>query len=273
MKYCMRYFSGSRHLKDADEIMLKYPNKTSKIIEYVQKYKPEQRIILDITELDGGITYSQDIFKAVKEVHENFALMITIQQKLGVPALQELGIDFFFVETVDTWDKLNSFINYGVSDVYIGSDFGFELAAAGPFCHERGVKVRVYPNVAQTSSKIDNLETMSYFFIRPEDTMFYNLIVDTYEFFGSVEKQDVLYDIYTKGKWLGNLNDLILGLKRDINNTVIANCFGALRTGCEKRCGHGKNICNICTRFLNIDRIIKEANSIDNEDKVNETTM
>ena len=127
------------------------------------------------------------------------------------------------------------------------------MADIAKYCHEKNIKVRAYANVAQSSSLLDNMNTITSFFIRPEDIKYYENHLDVVEFFGPVEKQDVLYEIYTKGKWLGNLKDLIIGLQDSINNNVIIGCFGVVRMRCNKHCNYSQ--CNICTSFLNIDKI------------------
>lgn len=260
MKYCMRFYTGCRNLDNADEVILKYTHKTAEIIDYVKKYKQEQRIILNAAELDIlSLLGSKEILTAVKEVHPNIALMLTLTHKNTIKSIKEFGIDYFFIEAADTWDKLNAFVKMGVSDIYVINEFAFSMVDIARYCHERNIKVRAYANVAQSSSLLDNMNTITSFFIRPEDVQHYENHLDVIEFFGPIEKQDVLYEIYTKGKWLGNLKDLIIGLQDSINNTVIIGCFGVVRMRCNKHCNYSQ--CNICTSFLDIDKVVEEAYS------------
>jgi hypothetical protein len=111
---------------------------------------------------------------------------------------------------------------------------------------------------------------MSSFFIRPEDLKYYENYIDIIEFFGPLDRQDVLFKIYTDRKWLGDLGVLIIGLEESLKNTVFLECFGAVRSGCEKRCSYSKS-CNICNRFLSIDKTIEEV--FKNEHKSDETPM
>ena len=255
MKYGMMYDNRSRHLNDFDEITLKYEHKTAEIIEHIKKYKQEQRIILNIQALEDVLD-CKDIFLAAAEVHSNIAIM---GAKSDLEELKEIGLPFFFAEVVDSWDKLNGYIQQGVSDVYVGNEFAFDLSTISQVCKLYNVKIRVFANVAQSNyPSVGN--TMTQFFIRPEDVTMYDDIVDVIEFFGPLDRQDVLYEIYTKGKWIGNLNELIIGLKEDINNTLIAGCFGTLRRTCKKRCAHSTK-CDICTRFVSIQNTLKEVKS------------
>lgn len=254
MKYCMRYNNRSRYLNTFDEVILKYEHKTSVIIEHVQNYKQEQRVILNLQDFEGDILDCKDILLAAAGHHPQIAIMGT---RVQTAAMKEMGLPWFYGEVVDSWDKLNGFIKQGVSDVIIGNEFAFNMANIALVCKEANVKVRVYPNVAQSNCAFVE-DTMKQFYIRPEDVSFYKEYVDVMEFYGPAEKQDVLYDIYTKGRWLGNLKDLILGLKEDINNTVIAGCFGVLRINCSKRCSYSP-VCDVCNRFISINNTIQEA--------------
>lgn len=265
MKYCMRYNNRSRYLNTFDEVILRYEHKNSTIIDHVQNYKQEQRVILDVQNFEGDILDCKDILIAAADHHSQIAIMGT---RVQTAAMKEIGLPWFYGEVVDSWDKLNGFIRQGISDVIVGNEFAFNMVSISSICKSVNVKVRVYPNVAQSNCAFVG-KTITQFYIRPEDISFYEDYVDVVEFYGPLEKQDVLYDIYTKGRWLGNLKDLILGLKEDINNTIIAGCFGVLRVDCGKRCAYS-NKCDVCNRFLNIDSIIQEAY---NEHKTDEISM
>ena len=269
MKYCMLYDNRSRYLRNADEIILKYQHKTSEIIEHIGTYKQEKRVILNVYLLDNETLLDcKEIFAAVAERHPNMAILGEVTQA-GV--LTELGLPFFFANIVDTWDKLHAFINCGVSDVYIGNEFGFSLKKIAPVCKEHNVNVRVFPNAAQTSSHMLK-PTMNSFYIRPEDLKYYEDLVDVVEFFGPIEKQDVFFKIYSTRRWLGKLNLIILGLEdaEDVKNTIFLECFGAVRTNCDKRCSYSKG-CNMCTRFISINKTIDEV--VKNEREPDETTV
>ena len=265
MNYCMTYDNRSRHLKDFNEVILKYTHKTSEIIEHIKNYEQEQRVILNIQELENAVD-CKDILCAAAGVHSNIAIMGSITQ---LAAMKEIGLPYFLITVASSWDTLNGYINMGVSDVYVGNEFAFDLKTIASVCKEHNVKVRVYANVAQTDCPaVEN--TITQFFIRPEDITLYEPLVDVIEFYGPLDRQDVLYEIYTKQRWLGDLSDLILGLKDKVNNTLITGAFGMLRINCKKRCGYSK-ACNICTRYLSVDKTIHEV--INNESEVDEVSV
>jgi hypothetical protein len=77
------------------------------------------------------------------------------------------------------------------------------------------------------------------------------------EFFGPLDRQSVLYEIYNKGRWLGDLRELIVGLGFSIGSRTILPCFGEERVNCEKKCYYGK--CIICDKIMTISNQLKEA--------------
>lgn len=268
MKFCMLYDNHSRYLRNADEIILKYQHKTSEIIEHIGTYKQEKRIILNVYLLDNETLMDcKEIFAAAAEKHPNMAIL---GEQTQAEVLTKLELPFFFANIVDSWDKLNAFINCGVSDVYIGNEFGFSLKKISQVCKENNVNIRVYPNVAQTSTSMLK-PTINSFYIRPEDLKYYEDLVDVIEFFGPLDRQDVLFKIYSTRRWLGELNTLIIGLEDEsVNNTIFLECFGAVRTNCDKRCSYSKG-CNMCTRFISINKTIEEV--VKHERESNETAM
>lgn len=150
-------------------------------------------------------------------------------------------------------------LNLGAQEVYVAEGLGFELNAVSALCHSRGVKVRVYPNVAQ--SEVDFGSPLKRFFIRPEDRAFYDNFIDVYEFFGPLEKQDIIYKIYNQEYWFGNLKDIILGLDCSIINRTVLPVWAKTRATCGRRCLKGTN-CSICERMLSISEKLNDKGYI-----------
>lgn len=268
MKYSIHFYKGCNILEKADEIILKYSEIHEALPEYVKEYADEQRIVIDIRKLekdflteDGGKNLS--IWVSAKENHRNFAILLAETNIELLPVLQENNINYFFDTRVDTMDKLTNLVNLGVSDIYICNELGFSLKTIAPYCHNNKTNIRVYPNVAQSSSSRKGLNDFKKFFIRPEDIDFYEEYVDIFEFFTEdLSKQKVLYQIYKDKKWLGDIRDLILELeyKEPILNYTIIPDFALNRINCGKACGIGK--CQMCDRILSIAEL---ANRIKEE--------
>ena len=98
-----------------------------------------------------------------------------------------------------------------------------------------------------------------------EDIEVYEKYVDICEFFGDLDRQSVLYEIYTKGKWIGDLQQLILNFKYSLSNQTIAPIFSEARLGCNKKCNQGK--CNICHHIVSTGKILAENNLVFRKEK------
>ena len=272
MKYALKYFSTSKKMAEADEIIIKYnePAPLDHLIWFAtEKCKPEQRLVIDfdfvtillIDEI-AGRTYNEEErqerlkneiekFVALKEQHSNIAIRIDISYnemlETLVQAFKDNKISFFFNYNPNTIAEVRALVNYGVSDIYITNYLGFSITEIANKIVPAGVNIRMYPNVSQVPrlcSVINSEEDIKTFFIRPEDIDVYEEYVDIIEFYGTLDKQDVLMDIYKDGYWMGNLNELILDFKEDINCMNLMPDFGFYRLACGHRCDLGK--CNYC---------------------------
>lgn len=256
MKYAIRFYQNCRVLNKADEVIINYNERNPNLIKFVDEKDENQRYIADITNLNSSILDNLEIFDAAKKTHFNFAILCSKKQDWSF--LMERNIKFFFAEAPSSYDELSAFIRVGVSDVYITGEMGFNLEKISNYCHSKGVEIRVYPNVAQSSIFDATFSTDSFknFFIRPEDVSIYDEYVDTFEFFGSLDKQPVLYDIYNDERWYGDLNEIILSLTIPVDNMTLVPYFGLSRVKCEKRCNFDK--CHICDEILHTGELLKE---------------
>lgn len=247
MKYAIHYDKRLQCLNDTDEIILIYNKSNPSIIDFIKnEIKIETRLILDVTDFNN-ISNDLSIFAMCKKEHPNFALKLNLAQNGIAPDLYELNIDFFYSVFIDTWDKLLSIKNSGVSDVYITSDLGFSLDKVRKVLGDN-INIRIYPNVAQTSAydTLSNKVNSIYkFWVRPDDLITYEKYIDIIEFFGPTEKQEVLFKIYKQGYWRGDLKDIILNFDKELGSSYIVPHFAERRSKCEKECFKG-NKCNIC---------------------------
>ena len=257
MKYSIRYYKGCRMLDKADEISIVYTERDPQLLKFIKKHK-NARVVADCTTLDTEtILDSIDIFK-LAGANSEFAIKLVYSQREVLDKLKEESIKFFFEEHINTFDKLIGFINLGVSDVYITDELGFNIVKASKIAHEKGVLIRVFPNVAQVSSENGVPgDTFKFFYIRPEGVEFYESYVDYMEFFGPLDRQSVLLKIYKEGQWLGPLNSLIIGLDTEILNTSIVPYFDKARVECRKRCLENGS-CVVCQTIQDLGEILEE---------------
>lgn len=240
MKFAIKFYQGCRILPDADEIIIQYNEKNPNLIKFVQEYKDNQRIVVNITEL-ADIEDNLNIFEAAYKAHPQFAILLSYKQ--NVVDIAEMNIPFFFIEGASNMDDVMGMLHLGVTDLYVMNELAFNIKNISQYCHKNNVAVRVYPNVAQSSTNF-SINTLTKFFIRPDAVKIYEPYVDIFEFFGPLDRQPVLYDIYRDERWLGMLDEVVIGLNKNIDNQTIVPYFDVIRTDCRKVCGIEK--CNIC---------------------------
>ena len=135
--------------------------------------------------------------------------------------------------------------------MYICEELGFSLDKVSKLLHDNNIKVRVFPNICQSSfSETPSIKT---FFIRPEDISIYAVFVDVFELISDEERQQVLFKIYKQEKWNGKIKEIIPTFKdSELDSKYILDTFGAIRSRCGKRCLYKPESCSICDRFISV---------------------
>lgn len=241
MKYALQYYRGCEILDQVDEIIINYYEKDKELINFLNKILSYQRLIIDISTLEN-IDENIEIFKQAFEKNNNIAIKCSKNQNFNI--LKENNLSFFFKEGANTWDKLVGYIEAGVSDIYIVDELGFSLRKIKNAYKDCNINIRVYPNIAQSSSDLYK-NTFKKFFIRPEDLYLYENIIDVIEFADiRLKAQPTYLKVYKEGVWNDNLNIIIAGLDIDINTMAMIPLFAESRLNCGKRCA--LNNCHIC---------------------------
>ena len=277
MKYALKYFSTTKKMAEADEIIIKYTESAplDHLIWFAtEKCKPEQRLIIDIdvmllivneeekrnvklffnSDEEQNEFFLEEISKFADVMKKHPNLAIKVSPTFGktadhfVAQLKVFEIPFFYDVQPSCIGEVKTLLDRGVSDIYITEYLAFHITEIKRIAED--VNIRIYPNVAQAPVICDAFspesEDIKKFFIRPEDLDKYEDYVDVIEFFGPLDKQDVLMDIYKDGYWMGELDELIIGFRDKINCMNLMPDFGFYRLACGHRCDVGKcNYCNI----------------------------
>jgi hypothetical protein len=274
MNYAINWFKGFAYEDEVQEIIIKYDpyeydtlvSSPSVLIDFVKSKREDLRIVIDIADIDIlSFNTTVDIFKTCYKIHPNIVFVIsrvTNGVRPNILMMKKHELPFFFREGADTIDKLNQYISEGVTDVYITNELAFSLSDIKYNICKNRVKIRVYPNIAQSSVPVANgIKSITKFFIRPEDVKYYEDCVDVMEFFGSADKQNTLYKIYKEQKWRGPLNLIISGYNPEDNieiNSSIIPTFGQVRKNCHKKCGYTSSGCQICITAEHVARSLAE---------------
>jgi hypothetical protein len=174
-------------------------------------------------------------------------------------ALPHLEMPFYFGFYVSNFDQLHYVLNLGAKQVYLVEDICFDLERAKRLCVRHEAKIRAIPNVAQAS--VATTPTIKKFFIRPEDVKEYADVIDTLEFWGPADRQEILLRIYKSGKWFGDLKALMLDFDIEFDSRTIMPGFAQIRKTCERKCMKGEH-CHICDKVYDISGKMKENHII-----------
>lgn len=254
MKYCIDYHKSFKNADKADEFTIKYTRKNDALIDFLEKFKTK-RINLVIEE----VSYSElKLLKTIRDSYPNLFLKIETYNSKTIEDIVECGVPFFFGNRVNNWDEFLGLVDLGVTDIYIVEDLCFELDKVAEIAHKENIQLRVYPNVAQ--SRWADTSEIKKFWIRPEDIIIYEPYIDVCEFFGAEHQTSILLKIYKEDKkWYGLLNEIIIGLKSNLDSRFIAPRFAEKRISCGKSCLKGGK-CQICERIVSLSNTLKDAN-------------
>lgn len=274
MKYCINYSNKSHIIDKVDEILIRYDK--NKILELFTQFIPahlNQRVIIQLIEEDNIDTIVNNLKKIISIYNENkdikFDIQLPFYNQKFIEELKDTNLKYFFKAAANSWDKFTGLISQNVSDIYITDELAFELDKVAEIAHKNNIKVRIYPNVAQ--SRWDKLSDILKFFIRPEDIEMYEPYVDVCEFYGDKAQQiDTYYKIYQEDKkWFGDLQEIIIGLDSKIDSRYIIPRFAEKRIKCGKDCLKGGK-CEMCKRILDLSEQLENAHLIVQIDKEKE---
>lgn len=262
MKYAITFAKTFRYFDLIDEVIITPYKGDVEIIEYVEKtFKPEQRVILDLTELEESkISSFKDmvvILKKLKEINPLITAKISITfPKEDINELKDAEIPFIFMEYAENFEMFYVQKELGASDIYVTGALGFYLDKLQPFRDK--VKLRVFPNIAQsTRGTTKLLPQLIKFYIRPEDIELYQDYIDVLEIFPCKDRTTVIYEIYKRQQWLGKLSDIIMDLDNDIDNDVISPYFALHRIKCHQDCLLDR--CTLCQQIYSLGKKFEEA--------------
>ena len=155
-----------------DELKIKYQPADRTLETFLETYK-DKAIIIDVSENFEDI--DAQLLKGLYKKYKYIKIAFNFNRDFLLRA-QKYEIPYFFTDYVTSIDKLIGLMEYLPTDMYICEELGFFLPKVSKILHDNGIRVRVFPNICQSSfSETPSLKT---FFIRPEDIFFYAQYVD-----------------------------------------------------------------------------------------------
>lgn len=265
MKYAVNYLNRLK-LENFDEIIIDYDKQDRELPTFLQEYS-NKTIILSIKQINFEDFYNDKEWiklNAIYEKNNNFIVRFSelgsfqefnyfLQESIG-----ELKMPYFVGFVVTNYDQLQYMFSQRVCAVYLAEEICFDLTCANGLCKQHKVQVRVFPNVAQSSIKA--APALKKFFLRPEDVELYSDVIDVLEFWGPLDRQEILAKIYKKGIWNNDLSALILDLDLPIDGRRMPPWFGAIRKDCRRECARTGG-CNKCFNLLAVGKKMREHNT------------
>lgn len=270
MKYCFNFYKDSEYLNEIDEINISFSGREGQfenLMKFLELHKTQKvNIIISVEDFDQF--FAVDFTNLLEGAAAQYRLGIRFYD-LGlhpyadwkpdprilsfIPKVPSASI--YFGILAFTFEHFYEMKNYGVKEIYVSGDLGFNLNQL----KDSGIILRAIPNVAQSFTNAT--EPLLQFFIRPNDTELYDKYINVFEICGKNNAPSVIYKAYVDGDWFGPLDEIIYGLNCDIDNTAIIPVFGMVRRSCAHSCMIN-NKCSICQNIYKINQILKEKNLI-----------
>lgn len=247
MNFSVSYQSPMK--QQADEIRCPY-NKLGSLFKFIKEH-PEKRYCITIDK----ILTKEEIDKAIEQID----IVISVTDNYTV-SCQDFRQSFQFLDLkyntflnfpVTDWETFSYLRKLEVTDIYIDGPLGFQCNA---ITAEKGdIKIRVSPTVSANSALSRTGRSPSSFFIRPEDLSLYEDAIDIIDFnVPLIDTETTLFNVYKRGYFSFNIDQLILGLPEGANNVIFNKNFAQERLNCAQKCNIPSRSCHICSRYFTI---------------------
>lgn len=262
MRYAIQYTRSFRHYDTVDEVIFDYAEGRD-VDQLASLVREDQTAIIDLSDIDP------EKYDEVKPILVRLKQTLPADLKVKIPFetrnmhnlmfwLQEREISYIFSNFAICRDQFYSMCLEAPSDIYVAEALAFDLENLFAMKQKYNVRVRVFPDIAQTARFTKAMvPAITSFFIRPEDTEVYEPYVDVFELVHNGDRLSVVYEVYKQRQWLGRLDELIDSFSDEITNRGIAPHFGQMRLNCQKRCMVEK--CNVC---MNIAELVSAFNQV-----------
>ena len=271
MNFAVKYNPKFRHFDTVDEVVVT-PVEVSK--EFLDLVPASAKILLNLHGyINEDIEEILNTYNELKEKYDKIIMQInlsTASAKDFMNIFKEKEIPYMFLNYCKTIDQVYAMSMLKAKEVYIVEELGFHLNELQYFRDTFNVKLRIFPDIAQSADFThDIVPVITKFWVRPEDLIFYQPYIDTVELYREDDRLSVIYEFYKQRMYKDKLNILILdapGL--DINGNTLDPRFGNMRIGCGKRCQTRR--CNLCYQMYDLANKFKSADIVINSPKMEE---
>ena len=252
MKYLISYKHDMK-INDDMELIITYYHlgKIDKIIDFLKSIYPN-RITIRINPADCNDFFNTDDCLALNKFYnedEKANFTVEFPFPLDDEHLDMCNFPYFFQTSIDSYVKLQYYINLGVSDVIITEDLLYDLENVRKFTNQYNVKVRSYVNSFSFNSFKD-------YFILPGDVSHAESFFDIL-----IMPSTIHYNVYRKGTFKGDLKaflDCPVGEYND-EDPLLKLLFD-VKSRCKLKCLKGKN-CKYCSSIAEKHQLMIDANN------------
>lgn len=252
MKSCIEWRKSFKYLPQIDEFNIDYRNKEVQLLKFLEKYAISQKVNIKI---GAGTTIDDiELLNEIKKVYKYNISVCFMDYMVATSLIEKCDVPYYFYDAAYSWEDFEYFLSQGVSEIIVSGDLAFDLERVRLIADENDIALRAYVNIVQSTHPLSESDLgFKRFFIRPEDMDYYSNFIDVCEFYNSVDKQNVLYEIYFHDKeWNGNLQEIIQGLKIKVNNYyILGSEFARRRSQCNRKCEKGSR-CQLCNRLIEL---------------------
>ena len=264
-KLCFLYDGAdSPYVKEAAQIKIIYHPDSKNLEKFIEQY-PDKKIYLQLNPED----YSKESLHRLQNLKcfDNWTLQIPISMILDkdnnvddiyFDAIKDCCNRYMFTDLIGNWEILAFMRTLNPSEIYVTNLLGFCLFDVRRALPDE-IGVRVICNRAQ--SAWEGSSDITKFFIRPDDTDVYEEYVAGFDFVGDSAIQDIMYKVYSRGYWYGNLDEIIIGFNDEVDSRRLPQLFGEYRLKCEKRCVQGAS-CGLCKRMQYFSELMEKTETI-----------
>lgn len=263
MKYSVSSKIDRKKMEDADEIRCAF-NRLGDIYSFI-KDNPNKRYVIEMGDFS---VIDKEIFDKLIEQTKyleaipNKDYVIQCKNFNELHLLIDSGFKAYFKYAATDWETFDNLLKLGVSDILIDGPLGFNVTKLKKAKSYFDVNIRAIPhassNALYNNSELTNTNT---FFIRPEDTDYYEDAIDVFEFNAAPDTEETLFDIYKRKSYNFNLRLLIKQLNINVENLFIRKDFAERRINCGQKCKsfQRRNSCNYCETMLKLTNNLAAA--------------
>lgn len=261
MKFAIPFSKSFSDLTNENiQFNIVYKPKIKQLNDFIQAYGTHR---INLIVPNFNIDKDSEIIKTLTEKYPNTQLVVAIPTYTPEieQALNKLELLHYYEQLITTWDRFQGFLTLNITDIFIAEQLAFSAPILSENAKKAGKALRCYCNICQSSW--DRTQSLKTFFIRPQDIDLYAQYFDTFEFYVNhkdINKINVLYNVYSKEKkWLGKLNEIIVGYQGDDYSAFILPRFGEKRLNCGKRCMKNPDTgCHLCQRMAETGEILRQ---------------